>query len=384
MTPRKRILTIFGTRPEAVKLAPVLRALAADDGAFESVVCCTGQHERLVRQAMASFEIVPDIDLESMQPGQSLGQLTSRLFAQIDETLGRVEPDCVLVQGDTASAMVGATSAFYRRVPVGHVEAGLRTGDRLAPFPEEINRVTISRVADLHFAPTPRAAENLRAEGVRQGVHVTGNTVVDALEWIRPRIERHADPAVKALAEKFPEGSQLVLVTSHRRESFGEGIEQICTALADVARRSASVAIVFVTHLNPNVLEPVRRLLGAEQRIVLIEPTDYFSLLYLIQSSRLILTDSGGIQEEAPSFGKPVLVMREVTERPEAVEAGCARIVGTDRQAIVSSALELLDNPDAYARMVASQNPFGDGKAGERIAALLHGETPLAADVGRA
>jgi UDP-N-acetylglucosamine 2-epimerase (non-hydrolysing) len=384
VTQRKRILTIFGTRPEAVKLAPVLRALSADHDAFESVVCCTGQHEQLVRQAMTSFEIVPDIDLESMRPGQSLGQLTSRLFAQIDETLARVEPDWVLVQGDTASAMVGATCAFYRRIRVGHVEAGLRTGDRLAPFPEEINRVTISRVVDLHFAPTPRAAANLRAEGVDEGVHVTGNTVVDALEWIRPRIERHADPAVKALAEKFAEDSQLVLVTSHRRESFGEGIEQICKALAEVTRRNARVAVVFVTHLNPNVLEPVRRLLGAEPRIALIEPTDYFSLLYLMLRCRLILTDSGGIQEEAPSFGKPVLVMRTVTERPEAVEAGCARIVGTDRQEIISCALELLENPDAYGRMVATQNPFGDGKAGERIAALLRGGAPVAAEAARA
>lgn len=353
-------------------MAPVIRALEGDAQAFASIVCCTGQHDKLVRQAMASFEIKPDIDLDSMQAGQSLGQLTSRLFAQIDRVVDEVRPDWVLVQGDTTSAMAAATCAFYQRVPVGHVEAGLRTGDRMQPFPEEVNREMIGRVADLHFAPTARAAANLRREGVAAAaVHITGNTVVDALDWIRPRIEQYADAAVKAIVEKLPKPSRMLLVTSHRRESFGEGIEQICSALSEIAAKHADVWIVFVTHLNPSVREPVQRLLGGHKQIVLIDPVDYFSLQYLMLRAAFILTDSGGIQEEAPSFGKPVLVMRNVTERPEAVEAGCARIVGTDRQVIVAHALRLLDDPQAYQEMVARTNPFGDGKAGSRIADVL-------------
>ena len=342
---------------------------------FEPVVCCTGQHERLVRQAMASFGIEADIRLEAMSAGQSLGQLASRLFEQLDRALGEVEPDWVVVQGDTASAMVAATCAFYRRVPVGHVEAGLRTGNRLSPFPEEINRVMVSRVADLHFAPTARAAANLAAEGVaRDAIHLTGNTIVDALDWIRPRIETDAGDAARSIVDRLG-AARFILATTHRRESFGDGIEQICRALLEIVAADPHVGVVFINHLNPDVREPVRRLLRDHPRIVVTDPVDYVSLLYLMSRCTLVLTDSGGIQEEAPSFGKPLLVLREVTERPEAVEAGCARVVGTGTAAIVAAASELLRGGPAHDAMVATANPFGDGKAGERIARLLvHGE----------
>lgn len=367
----RTILTVFGTRPEAVKMAPVIRALEADPKSFRSLVCCTGQHEQLVQQAMGSFGLHADITLKTMEPGQSLGLLTSRLFSQLDGAIADVRPDYVLVQGDTTSAMAAAMCSFYRKIPVGHVEAGLRSHDRFAPFPEEVNREIVGRATTLHFAPTPRAAENLRHEGVAEAaIHVTGNTVVDALEWIKPRIDAQASAEVKRLAALHA-GRRLVLVTSHRRESFGEGIEGICRAIARIVERHKDVAVVFVTHLNPNVREPVMRLLGKEPRIALIDPVDYFSLLFLIASAYLILTDSGGIQEEAPSFAKPVLVMRKVTERTEAADAGFARIVGTDTGVIVAVASELLESSDAYARMAPDRNPFGDGCAARRIARIL-------------
>lgn len=370
---RRRILTVLGTRPEAVKLAPVLRELALRAGSVESLVCCTGQHDSLARDALATFGIEPDIELDALRAGQSLGELASRLYARVDRILAESKPDRVVVQGDTTSAMVAATCAAYARVPVAHVEAGLRTGDPAQPFPEEMNRVIIGRVADLHFAPTPRAAANLRAEGVDAArVHVTGNTVVDALDWIRPGIERGASAAVRALAASL-EPARILLVTSHRREAFGEGMERICDALLAIAAAHADVRVVFVTHPNPGAREPAMRRLAGRPRISLIEPVDYVSLLYLVGRSHLILTDSGGIQEEAPSFGKPVLVLRAVTERPEAVEAGLARIVGMDATTIVAEAARLLGDPAAYEAMVARANPFGDGRAGGRIAAILAG-----------
>lgn len=357
-------------------MAPVIRALEADPRSFRSLVCCTGQHEKLVQQAMESFGIRADMTLKTMQPGQSLGSLTSRLFSELDRAIGEAKPDCVLVQGDTTSAMAAAMCAFYQRIPVGHVEAGLRSRDRLAPFPEEVNREVVGRVTQYHFAPTAGAADNLRREGVpAAAIHVTGNTVVDALEMIKPRIEAHAEAAIRKLAAEH-DSRRLVLVTTHRRESFGEGIENICRALLQIVRAHADVAIVLVTHLNPNVREPILRILGKEPRIALTEPVDYFSLLYLMSRAYLILTDSGGIQEEAPSFGKPVLVMRKVTERPEAVDAGYARIVGTDVDAIVGQATELLGDSGVHARMVAKTNPFGDGRAGERIAEVLRKAEP--------
>jgi UDP-N-acetylglucosamine 2-epimerase len=366
------ILTVFGTRPEAVKMAPVLQALADVD--VVSTVCCTGQHDTLVQQAMHSFGITPDIDLQVMRAGQSLAQLTARLYQEFDTVLSDTRPDLVLVHGDTTSAMVAATCAFYHQIRIGHVEAGLRTGDLQQPFPEEMNRVVVGRVADLHFAPTEHAAENLRREGAEmETVHVTGNTVVDAVNWIGPHIESGASAEVRQLVHSLPLTSKLLLVTTHRRESFGEGIANTCRALRRIAEAYDDVHVVLVTHLNPRTRGPVRELLGGHPGITLIDPVDYFSLLFLMFHSHFILTDSGGIQEEAPAFGKPVLVLREVTERPEAVQAGCARIVGTDENVIVKEASRLIEDPVEYSSMVVDRNPFGDGHAGPRIAQIIQG-----------
>jgi UDP-N-acetylglucosamine 2-epimerase len=323
---------------------------------------------------MESFGIVPDVTLHTMTSGQSLSQLTSRLYAQLDAVLSDVSPDRLLVQGDTTSAMVAATSAFYHQIPVGHVEAGLRTGDMQQPFPEEMNRLVIGRVAGLHFAPTELAASNLRREGVDpKTVFVTGNTVVDAVTSIRPGIAERASEQVKEMVSGLPDQSRMLLVTTHRRESFGVGIENICQALRRIASTYSDVHVVLVTHLNPHTRQPVTQLLGNEQGITLIDPVDYFSLLYLIENSYFILTDSGGIQEEAPTFGKPVLILREVTERPEAVSSGCALIVGTDENAITTESFKLLDDRASYEAMISERNPFGDGHAGERIADVLIG-----------
>lgn len=321
---------------------------------------------------MESLELVPDIVLQSMKHGQSLGRLTASLFDQLDTVLSMMRPDWVLVQGDTTSAMVAATSAFYSDMRVAHVEAGLRTGDLQQPFPEEYNRLVISRIARENFAPTDRAAANLRQELVPEAsIHVTGNTVVDALNWIAPRVEETAEPAVRSLVASFPPEARLLLVTMHRRESFGEGIRNTCAALRRLADSDDEVRIVLVTHLNPNMREPVHVLLGGHPRITLVEPVDYFSLLFLMKRAELVLTDSGGIQEEAPAFGKPVLILRNVTERPEAVEMGCAKIVGTDEDLIVRETILLLHDRTAYRAMVAERNPFGDGKASQRIADIL-------------
>ena len=365
------ILTVFGTRPEAVKMAPVLQALATSD--VVSTVCCTGQHDTLVQQAMHSFGITPDIGLQAMRAGQSLAQLTARLYRELDTVLADTKPDLVLVHGDTTSAMVAATCAFYHQILIGHVEAGLRTGDLQQPFPEEMNRVVVGRMADLHFAPTEHAAENLRREGVQMAtVHVTGNTVVDAVNWVRPQIENGASAEVKGFVRNLPPESRLLLVTTHRRESFGEGIANTCRALRRIADTYEDVHVILVTHLNPRTRGPVRELLGGHSSITLIDPVDYFSLLFLMFHSSFILTDSGGIQEEAPAFGKPVLVLREVTERPEAVQAGCARIVGTDENLIVKEASRLIEDPVEYQSMVSDRNPFGDGHAGRRIARIVN------------
>ena len=323
---------------------------------------------------MRSFGITPDIGLQAMRAGQSLAQLTARLYQELDTVLPDTRPDMVLVHGDTTSAMVATTCAFYHQIRIGHVEAGLRTGDLQQPFPEEMNRVVVGRMADVHFAPTEHAAENLRREGVpMEAVHVTGNTVVDAVNWVRPQIESGASAEVKGFVQSLPPKSKLLLVTTHRRESFGEGIGNTCRALRRIADTYEDVQVILVTHLNPRTRGPVRELLGDHPSITLIDPVDYFSLLYLMFHSSFILTDSGGIQEEAPAFGKPVLVLREVTERPEAVQAGCARIVGTDENLIVKEASRLIEDPIEYQSMVSDRNPFGDGHAGPRIAQILRG-----------
>jgi len=361
----KRVLSVFGTRPEAIKLAPVILEVRKRPDEFENIVCVTAQHRQMLDQVLDWFAISPDHDLNLMQPNQTLADFAGRALLAIGGLLEEVRPDVVLVQGDTSTAMIAALGAFYRRTPVGHVEAGLRTHDRYNPFPEEINRRIVGALTSFHFAPTERAAETLRGEQVPEGsIFVTGNTVVDALLMTVKR------PVRLDLGFSW-EGRRLVLVTAHRRESFGAPFESLCRALRDLADRNADVEIVYPVHLNPNVREPVMRILAGHPRIRLIEPLRYEQFSHLMSRSYLILTDSGGIQEEAPVLGKPTLVMRETTERPEAIEAGTARLVGTDRTRIVTEAERLLNDDSAYAAMAHAGSPFGDGRAAERIAAIL-------------
>lgn len=369
MSERRRVLVIFGTRPEAIKLAPVIEALAVSTR-LTPRVCVTGQHREMLDQMLALFEITPDHDLAVMRPDQDLFDVTARALLGLRDVLDRERPAAVLVQGDTTSALVAALASFYRQIPVGHVEAGLRTGEPYNPFPEEMNRRLTSHLATWHFPPTDRAAENLRREGVpAERIVVTGNTIVDALQEIVARLAR--TPVPPAVPPERLGGRRLVLVTGHRRESFGGGMRNICQALHDLAERHPDVVIVYPVHLNPAVQQPVREILGAHPRIVLTPPLEYLPFVDLMRRAYLILTDSGGLQEEAPSLGVPVLVMRETTERPEAVAAGTARLVGTDRAAIVGAANELLDDAAAHQRMRAAHNPFGDGRAAARIVAHL-------------
>lgn len=367
-----RACVVVGTRPEAIKLAPVILRLLVTPGVTCTVVN-TGQHREMCVQALEAFGIEPDIDLDVMVPGQSLGRLTGKLFAQFDALLEQHDFDWVVVQGDTTSAMVGAMAAFYRHIRVAHVEAGLRTYDRWSPFPEEINRTIIGHIGHQHFPPTQRAAENLVRAGVhRDNIHVTGNTVIDAVTILKPGLAtRLLDGVLPTAAVSQMANGRLVVVTSHRRESFGTGIENICRALMDLVERYGNLVVVYPVHLNPNVRKPVMRLLGGQARIHLLDPLPYLDLMALVARCTLILTDSGGLQEEAPSFGKPVLILREVTERPEVLEVGAARLVGTEHGTIVRNASELLDDENAYARMSGAGNPFGDGHASERIVEVL-------------
>ena len=351
----------MGTRPEVIKLAPVHMALEQSSEIFESILCVTAQHREMLDRAMADFGITANEDLDLMVPGQELSDLSGRVLEAVTRMLRRVSPHLLLVQGDTTSAAMGALAAFYERIPVGHVEAGLRTGDPYNPFPEEINRRIITDVATWHYAPTQTAVDALLREGVRaDAITLTGNTVVDALLFMSKQVGE--PPAFEG---------RLILVTAHRRESFGPSFEAICLALRDVVRRNPDVKIVYPVHLNPNVRRPVESILGEEPRVELREPVSYRELVGLLKASYLVLTDSGGIQEEAPVMGKPVLVMRRVTERPEAVAAGAARLVGTDRVRIVDETERLLKDPDAYSKMARPVSPYGDGHAAERIAAHL-------------
>jgi UDP-N-acetylglucosamine 2-epimerase (non-hydrolysing) len=367
----KTVLTIFGTRPEAVKLAPVIKELERCPK-IVSRVCVTAQHREMLDSFLALFGIRPDHDLDIMQPGQSLFDLTERILGGLQDVLQAERPDFILVQGDTTTAFVSALAAFYSRVKVGHVEAGLRTTDKYNPFPEEINRRLISHLADLHFAPTERARSNLIAEGVPdQHIFVTGNTVIDALFAILERAESH--DLLSSLS--LQAGRRLVLVTAHRRESFGVGLANICRALKRIIEQAPDVEVVYPVHPNPNVRSTVERMLRGVERVHLIEPLDYVAFVHLMNRVYLILTDSGGITEEAPSLGKPVLIMRETTERPEAIEVGAAKLVGTDPDEIAREALILLEDHDKYARMSRSPNPFGDGHAAERIVKVMSGES---------
>ena len=370
MTPdAKKVLFIFGTRPEAIKLCPVIRHLRSRPDKFDVRVCVTGQHRQMLDQVLGAFDVKPDWDLDVMAPGQTLYQSTSRILAGLEPVLVAERPDMILVQGDTTSTLCGAMAGFYSRIPVGHVEAGLRTGDLMAPFPEEMNRVVTTRLATLHFAPTESSATNLLNEAVpRDRISVTGNPGIDAVLYVRGRLER--GELAGGSWPTFDAARRIIAVTAHRRESFGEGFERICRALLRLSRRS-DVQIVFPVHPNPNVQGPVNRYLKDVPNILLTEPLEYIQFVDLMRRAHFLITDSGGVQEEGPSLGKPVLVMRDKTERPEAVEAGTAIIVGTEEDRIFSAAVRLLEDRAAYDRMARTHNPYGDGNASERIAGLI-------------
>ena len=378
----KKIFLVFGTRPEAIKMAPLVKKLQEYPEQFQTIVCVTGQHREMLDQVLRLFDITPDYDLNIMKPNQDLYDITSRILLGMRDVLKEVQPDIVLVHGDTTTSMAAALAAFYQQIPVGHVEAGLRTGKIYSPWPEEMNRLITGRITTHHFSPTPLAKENLLKENVdEKQIIVTGNTVIDALQMVVKRLAED-----KALANEVAtkidqmgydvqrlEGKRrMVLITGHRRENFGEGFLNICHAIKHLAEQYKDVDFVYPMHLNPNVRKPVLEILGEKsENVFLIEPLDYLPFVYMMQHSTLILTDSGGVQEEAPGLGKPVLVMRDTTERPEAVEAGTVLLVGTNREKIEHSVSMLLDDPDTYRRMSEAVNPYGDGRACERIAEAL-------------
>jgi len=365
---RRTVLFIFGTRPEAIKLCPLLLKLRSFPDLYTAKVCVTAQHRDMLDQVLAAFGVTPDYDLNVMRPGQSLFQSTARIIEALEPPIAESKPDLAVVQGDTTTTLCGALAAFYSNVPVAHVEAGLRTGHLRQPFPEELNRVLTGKIASLHFAATPAAAENLRGEGISNQVWVTGNTGIDAVLHVQDRLERGE---LTSSASTFDRpGKRLILVTAHRRESFGEGFNQICHALSTIADRD-DVHVVYPVHPNPNVRASVHEHLRSHPNITLTEPMDYLPFVDLMRRAYLILTDSGGIQEEAPSLGKPVLVLRDKTERPEAVEAGTVKLVGTSASRIVDETTLLLDSPEEYQRMSRIHNPYGDGHACERIETVL-------------
>jgi UDP-N-acetylglucosamine 2-epimerase (non-hydrolysing) len=380
----KKILLIFGTRPEAIKMAPVFLRLKASD-AFQVKVAVTAQHRQMLDQVLDIFGIQPDCDLDIMSPDQDLFDITSRALMGLKEVLSREQPDLVLVHGDTTTTFVAALAAFYLKIPVGHVEAGLRTRDKHRPFPEEINRQLAGVLTDYHFAPTPWARDNLLAEGIApERIWVTGNTVIDALKIIAGRVEAERNHWQSFFNQKYRlclNGKRLILVTGHRRENFGPGFENICWALRDVVESFADVVVVYPVHLNPNVQRPVKRILApvgndsekepVGRRLFLLPPLDYAPFVYLLSQSYVVLTDSGGIQEEAPALGKPVLVMRDVTERPEGVWAQTVKLVGTDRSKIFHEIKELIEVPASYQTMAQARNPYGDGQAAQRIVEII-------------
>ena len=374
----KKILLVFGTRPEAIKMAPLVKKLQAMPAEFQTIVCVTGQHREMLDQVLRLFEITPDFDLNIMKPNQDLYDITSRILLGMRDVLREVQPDIVLVHGDTTTSMAAALAAFYQQIPVGHVEAGLRTGNIYSPWPEEMNRLMTGRISTVHFSPTLLAKQNLLQEHVDEAkIVVTGNTVIDALQMVVERLQNDEQLAGevkdKVLSmgydvDRLSEDRRLVLITGHRRENFGEGFLNICHAIKNLVEKHPNVDFVYPMHLNPNVRKPVLEILGkGADNVFLIEPLDYLPFVYMMQQSTLILTDSGGVQEEAPGLGKPVLVMRDTTERPEAVEAGTVLLVGTNREKIEQGVSMLLDEADCYRRMSEAVNPYGDGLACERI-----------------
>ncbi|ACS84022.1 UDP-N-acetylglucosamine 2-epimerase [Musicola paradisiaca Ech703] len=368
-----KVLTVFGTRPEAIKMAPLIRTIN-QDCLFESRICVTAQHREMLDQVLNLFGIVPDYDLDIMQPDQELAEISARILSGLKPVLADFQPNVVLVHGDTTTTLMASLAAFYHRIPVAHVEAGLRTGNLNSPWPEEANRTLTSRLATYHFAPTPQARGNLLREQVPDDrIWVTGNSVIDALYWVRDLIGR--DPVLRrGLEDQYAflkPDSKMILVTGHRRESFGGGMARICTALAAIAHHHPDVQIVYPVHRNPSVAEPVNRILHGISNIFLIEPQDYLSFVYLMDRAWLVLTDSGGIQEEAPALGRPVLVMRETTERPEVLATGAVRLVGTDTDAILHGVSALLSDEEAYQSMLQRYHPYGDGRASQRIVDVL-------------
>ncbi len=379
----KTVLLVFGTRPEAIKMAPLVHEFKKHPEQFETLVCVTGQHREMLDQVLELFQIVPDVDLNIMKSGQDLYDVTSRVLVGMRDVLKKLTPDVVLVHGDTTTSMAAALAAFYQQVPVGHVEAGLRTGDIYSPWPEEMNRLMTGRIATYHFSPTPLSRQNLLKENVNADqIVVTGNTIIDALHWVVNKI--HSEQGLQSElhdsilrfgydTDRLAKGKRLVLITGHRRENFGEGFLNICHAIKTLSMRYPEVDFVYPVHLNPNVRKPVIEILGdGSENVFLIDPLQYLPFVYLMERSYLILTDSGGIQEEAPGLGKPVLVMRNTTERPEAVEAGTVLLVGTVRETIESSVSELLEDKVLYNKMSQAQNPYGDGCACQRIVAFLN------------
>lgn len=391
----KKIMLVFGTRPEAIKMAPLVKRFQEQSDRIETVVCVTGQHRQMLDQVLDLFEIKPDFDLNIMKAGQDLYDVTSRVLLGMRDVLREAKPDVVLVHGDTTTSTAAALAAFYQQIPVGHVEAGLRTHNIYSPWPEEMNRLITGRIASFHFAPTPLSRKNLMREAIPdQQILVTGNTVIDALYWVVDKIKQ--DQTLDAQltnilkeagynVDRLDGGRRLVLITGHRRENFGEGFIHMCTAIRDLAHRYPNVDFVYPMHLNPNVRRPIQQVFegldslssgegwGEAGNLFFIEPLEYLSFVYLMEKSAIVLTDSGGIQEEAPGLGKPVLVMRDTTERPEALDAGTVKLVGTDYEKIVSEVSQLLDDPQAYAAMSQAVNPYGDGEACGRIVnALLY------------
>jgi UDP-N-acetylglucosamine 2-epimerase (non-hydrolysing) len=368
-----KILTVFGTRPEAIKMAPLVKLLA-QQADLDARVCVTAQHRQMLDQVLELFEITPDYDLDIMKPGQTLSGITTEIMTRIEPVLTEFRPDLVLVHGDTSTTFSTTLASFYQRIAVGHVEAGLRTGNLLSPWPEEANRKLTGALAALHFAPTQQSRENLLRENTdQQSVHVTGNTVIDALLWVKEKLE-HDAALEHSLRARFPylrDSARMVLITGHRRENFGGGFERICASIRDLAQDFPDTDFVYPVHLNPNVREPVGRILKGLTNVHLIEPQDYLPFVYLMTRSHIILTDSGGIQEEAPSLGKPVLVMRDTTERPEAVAAGTVRLVGTDSESIKQAVATLLTDQHEYDRMSFAHNPYGDGTACQRIVNII-------------
>ena len=376
----KKVMLVFGTRPEAIKMAPLYHALKAESAAFQTMVCVTAQHRQMLDQVLKVFSITPDIDLNLMKAGQDLFDVTANVLLGMREVLREHRPDVLLVHGDTTTTMASAIAAFYAGVPVGHVEAGLRTHNLMAPFPEEFNRQVAGKVTRWHFSPTTTSQNNLLAERIDpESIFVTGNTVIDALFWVLAKIDSSPDlqQQITGLLNAclpFPwQENRFVLITGHRRENFGHGFLQICHALRELALRYPDIHFVYPVHLNPNVQKPVHEILENLPNVHLVLPLEYEPFLYLLKHCYLVLTDSGGIQEEAPSLGKPVLVMRDVTERPEAVDAGTVRLVGANKAQIVESIIELIDDPQVYAKMSRAHNPYGDGQACRKIVQILKG-----------